>query len=115
MEIILMTLMGNDHLYATCSKCDVTTIFQSKIRYRLSGEKAVALHFQFQCQNCGKLVASNECNNINEIQVALTEPCECGGQFRRDKNIFCPSCLHRKSDKNSFSPLLSIPKNMYFQ
>jgi uncharacterized Zn finger protein (UPF0148 family) len=39
--------------------------------------------------------------------VALNEPCECCGQFRRDRNIFCPNCHYRKSDENRRSEKLT--------
>ena len=37
---------------------------------------------------------------LEGVRVALESPCECGGQFRRDKNIFCPGCTYRKADEN---------------
>jgi hypothetical protein len=40
----------------------------------------------------------------------MKEPCECGGQFRRDKNIFCTSCHYRKSDENKSDEKLTATK-----
>jgi 5-methylcytosine-specific restriction endonuclease McrA len=57
--------------------------------------------YEFQCQGCGVLKYSDEYSEKGKL-VALKDHCECGGQFRSDKNIFCPSCHHRKSEVNKF-------------
>ena len=53
----------------------------------------------YQCQSCGKLESSED-GHPEGVRVALDNPCECGGQFRRDKNIFCPGCTYRKANEN---------------
>ena len=63
----------------------------------------------YQCQNCGEIDFSDqEINLPGEVKrikkgicVALKERCKCGGQYRRDKNIFCPDCKFRKNKDNS--------------
>ena len=82
---------------ANCPSCQSTTNFSSHIRLNTS-ERAIYLWY-YQCQSCGKLETSDE-SHLDGIRVGLENLCECGGQFRRDKNIFCPSCKYRKSDEN---------------
>jgi hypothetical protein len=65
---------------------------------------------QFQCQDCGKLGYSDETSSKN-ILVATKKLCECGGQMRRDKNIFCPCCLMRKSDENCSSDIFHLTES----
>lgn len=54
--------------------------------------------YQYQCQSCGEYIFSDE-NSKDGVIVALKEKCKCGGQFRRDKNVFC-SCGFRKTSSN---------------
>ena len=82
---------------ATCPTCETTTVYCSHARIRTS-ERAIYL-WAYQCQSCGKLESSED-GHPEGIRVALESPCECAGQFRRDKNIFCPSCTYRKSKEN---------------
>lgn len=84
-------------LKAACPSCETTTSFSSHIH--LSTSKG-SIHINYyQCQSCGKLDTSDE-KNQEGTRVALETRCECGGQFRRDKNIFCPNCQYRKSEEN---------------
>ena len=99
-----------------CSVCGIETIFNGYTRVRL---EQYTLHIpEYQCQCCGKLKFSQE-NQIDytvndygkkvlRCRVALDQTCECGGQFRRDKNIFCPNCHHRKSDDENQIDFTSI-------
>lgn len=50
----------------------------------------------FQCQGCGKLssIKSGGPGNANEYENSLI--CDCGGELRRDKVLFCPSCKSKK-------------------
>ena len=62
----------------------------------------------YQCQGCGEIDFSDQDINLpgeeKKIKqgtcVALKERCKCGGQYRRDKNIFCPNCKFRKNKNN---------------
>lgn len=56
----------------------------------------------FQCQSCGKFekIGSGGPGQANEYKRSLT--CECGGAFKRDKMLFCPTC---KSQNLSYKTL----------
>ena len=82
---------------AKCPICETTTIYCSHWRIRTS-ERAIYL-WAYQCQSCGKFDSSEE-GHPEGIRVALEHSCDCGGQFRRDKNIFCSSCNYRKAKEN---------------
>jgi hypothetical protein len=82
---------------AVCSKCELETIFSGLMWIRTDKRKYIS--YQYQCQGCGKLKYSDECTSNGNI-VALSEKCKCHGQYRRDKNIFCPGCHHRKTIEN---------------
>jgi hypothetical protein len=73
---------------------------------RLNTSNGCVYLWSYQCQDCGKKRNSDEIQTEG-ISVALNEPCECGGQFRRDRNIFCPNCHYRKSDENRRSEKLT--------
>lgn len=84
-------------LKVTCPECEVNTVFSRYTKIRTT-ERSIYL-WTYQCQSCGKLECSEE-GHIEGVRVGLDNSCDCGGQFRRDKNIFCPSCNYRKSDEN---------------
>jgi hypothetical protein len=84
-------------LKAACPSCETTTSFSSHIHLSAS-EGSIHINY-YQCQSCGKLETSDE-KGQDGIRVGLETRCECGGQFRRDKNIFCPNCQYRKSEEN---------------
>lgn len=90
-----------------CEVCNTTSSFCGHMRMNTSNGCIYLWHYQ--CQDCGKLTYSDEKAEKGTI-VALQEPCECGGQFRRDKNIFCTSCHYRKSDENKFEEKLTATK-----
>ncbi len=83
---------------ATCKNCGVGTFFTGYQRYRLDEDNKVVLVPEYQCQDCGKLKLSLP--DIPENKDILADRCECGGQFRRDKPIFCNSCLFNKTSMN---------------
>jgi len=76
---------------------------------RFNTSNGCIYHWHYQCQSCGKLNYSDEKAERGTI-VALKEPCECGGQYRRDKNIFCTSCHYRKSEENRSEVKLTATK-----
>jgi hypothetical protein len=86
-------------LDATCRLCGVMTHFTGQNRYRLeeNGINVVKYVYEYQCQDCGKLKMAEFDDANDDFQIAR---CNCGGQFRRDKPIFCPSCLKNKTDLN---------------
>ena len=96
-------------LRATCSSCEVETVFSGFLRIRYENY-AVHQH-EYQCQSCGVLCFDDAepydsyfDHNLIEhelVRVALDHACECGGQFRRDRNIFCPHCHHRHDPKHN--------------
>lgn len=93
------------NIEAECSKCDLVTKFAGVLTIRTGEERIV--NRQYQCQDCGLLTYSG---NYQEdgVTVALEERCDCGGQYRSDKNIFCPGCQHRKAEHNKQEDFLSI-------
>lgn len=90
---------------AVCSKCDLETVYSGLMWIRTKRFKDIS--YQYQCQNCGKLEYSNEFSTDGNI-VALRNRCECKGQYRRDKNIFCPGCHHRKTIENKPEEFLNL-------
>lgn len=84
-------------LKVTCPICETETTFNSHIRMT-TAEGTINL-WCYQCQSCGKLKSSED-THPDGIRIALEDKCKCGGQFRRDKNIFCPSCNYRKTAEN---------------
>ncbi|MEY3053102.1 MAG: hypothetical protein RLY31_2887 [Bacteroidota bacterium] len=69
------------------------------------------IQHEYQCQGCGAFrFAGGELPPTEGVRAALAEPCDCGGQFRRDKNIFCPSCGYRKQPDNRAEEYLAIPQ-----
>ena len=89
---------------ATCKECNLETTFSGYWSYRT--KKRHHNVDQYQCQNCGELSFSEE--EQNGISVACIEPCKCGGQRRRDKNIFCPGCGYRKRKNNRAESFTTI-------
>ena len=89
---------------ATCKECNLETTFSGYWSYRTK-ERHHNVD-QYQCQNCGELSFSEE--EQNGISVACIQPCKCGGQRRRDKNIFCPGCGYRKRKNNRAESFTTI-------
>lgn len=86
------------NLKANCQHCGVTTIFTGYQRYRVDDDSSVLLIPEYQCQDCGKLKFSSPDNaGCDEF---LSIRCACGGQFRRDKPLFCYSCQKNKTNLN---------------
>lgn len=92
-------------LKPSCRQCGEKVIFSGSMSFNT--DKGHVELKQFQCQGCGKL-KYGEAHHAEGILVALQEPCECGGQYRRDKNIFCPHCSCRKGDTNRTEDFNSI-------
>jgi hypothetical protein len=84
---------------ATCRNCGVTTYINWQIRYRFKGSAWAHFKMEHQCQDCGAL-KMDDLVAINGHADFLENPCECGGQFRRDKPIFCPNCKYNKTPIN---------------
>ena len=82
---------------AECSSCDIETVFSGVMWFRTDEGKFIQR--EYQCQDCGQLKYSDKYSHEG-ITVALSEKCKCGGQYRSDKNIFCPNCHHRKTSLN---------------
>ena len=79
----------------TCRLCDDKVFYSNFNRYRYSDR--AEYEWGYQCQDCGTLIMSKD--NIEERQY-LVDRCKCGGQFRRDKNLFCGNCKGNKTDEN---------------
>ena len=94
-------------LNLNCPVCEHNSSFSEHMR--LNTSNGCVYLWTYQCQDCGKKRNSDEVQE-NGITVALQEPCDCGGQFRRDRNIFCPSCHYRKSEENCRSEKVSATK-----
>ena len=90
-----------------CPVCEHKSSFSDHMRLNTSNGGVYL--WSYQCQDCGKQRNSDEVQE-NGVTVALQEPCDCGGQFRRDRNIFCPNCHYRKSAENGSSDNLTISK-----
>ncbi len=91
-------------LRATCRNCLETTFYDGKIRVRVEKEGEILVQYQreFQCQDCGELKIEPY---DNELMVDwLMERCACGGEFRRDKPIFCKHCKANKTELNKSEP-----------
>ena len=91
--------VGPFGLKATCSNCGVMTHFTGQNRYRLeeNGISVVKYVYQYQCQDCGTLKMADFDDPPAEF---MEKRCECGGQFRRDKPLFCYSCKANKTELN---------------
>ena len=91
-------------LEATCSSCGVLTFFTGRNRYRMleNGIHLVKYDYQFQCQDCGELKMPGVSHGYSQT---LAERCNCGGQYRRDKPLFCKSCKTNKTHLNTSDAL----------
>lgn len=94
-----------------CSKCEIEINVGSFSLYigKPDSHRRYRTFLQpYQCQDCGEIDFSDqdinlpleEKKNKKGTCVALKERCKCGGQYRRDKNIFCPNCTFRKNKTN---------------
>ena len=70
-----------------CSHTEEVTSFIHGINSSSSG---------FQCQGCGKLTSIRSGGPGNADEYADSLICQCGGELRRDKVLFCPSCKSNK-------------------
>jgi len=79
----------------TCRNCNDTKYFTSFNRFRY--ETGVQYQWGYQCQDCGTLTMSE----LGTPQTDFLErKCTCGGQFRRDKRLFCANCKYNKTEEN---------------
>lgn len=101
-KIYLAAISPHNAIKAICSKCNNSTEFSGSLRVRT--EDNAFLIPQYQCQSCGQLTFNDESitptneiggKRVDLVRVALSKKCDCGGQYRRDKNIFCPCCQNR--------------------
>jgi hypothetical protein len=83
-EIDFLIMPGVGHL--TCRDCG----FSEKITGSFSHRKP---RLGMQCQACGKI---ESLAGLPPFAVKLATPCSCGGEFRRNRIVFCPSCRSRK-------------------
>ncbi len=100
---ILNEIMGG--LNATCRNCLKTTYYHGMIRFRINKDGKSLVHYQreFQCQDCGELKLEDFDNDL--MVDWLMERCSCGGEYRRDKPIFCKYCKANKTELNKSEPL----------
>ena len=100
----------NNPINAICTNCTTQTTYSSHMR--LITSQGSVLLWTYQCQSCGTLKTS-DLTHPKGASIGLEEKCECGGQYRRDKNIFCPSCKFRKKEENkSEDKLYATPEEM---
>ena len=107
-QYFLLSIRAYFPLTAVCSKCELETTFSGLMSFRTDKRKYIS--YQYQCQDCGKLKYSDKFTSKGQI-VALSEKCKCQGQYRRDKNIFCPDCHHRKTNNNQNEDSLYLTDN----
>ena len=101
---ILAFISQYSPIKATCTECNLATTFSGYWSYRTK-ERHHNVD-EYQCQSCGALSFSEE--EQKGIAVACIDPCKCGGQRRRDKNIFCPGCGYRKRKNNRAESFTAI-------
>lgn len=91
-------------LRATCRNCLQTTFYTGKVRVKIEkdGQRLLKYQREFQCQDCGELKIEDPDNEL--LVDWLIERCECGGEFRRDKPIFCKYCKANKTELNKSEP-----------
>ena len=93
------------NIEAECSQCGLVTNFAGILTIRSSEIRIIER--QYQCQDCGDLTYSGSLIE-DRIPIGLKEPCDCGGQYRSDKNIFCPGCYHRRTELNRTEDYITI-------
>jgi hypothetical protein len=84
-EGIWFHYMGG-HGVITCKDCDHSeevTSFIHGVNISSAG---------FQCQTCGKLSSIRAVGPERGDERKESLKCNCGGQLKRDKVIFCPTC-----------------------
>ena len=104
-QYFLVSIKAYSPLTAICSRCELETTFSGLMWIRTDKRKYIS--YQYQCQDCGNLKYSDEFSSNGNI-VALSKKCKCQGQYRRDKNIFCPGCNHRKTIENQTNDILHL-------
>lgn len=79
----------------TCRNCSGKTFYSTFTRWQFKDH--AKYEWGYQCQDCGDLIMNEE--NIEGRQYLIGR-CKCGGQFRRDKPLFCKNCKFNKTDEN---------------
>ena len=86
---------------ATCRNCNESTEYTNKMRLRSNSPDPsivgdlVKHGLEYQCQECGALKMFY-LNKGPDFEEPLGEYCNCGGEFRRDKHLFCNKCFYNK-------------------
>ena len=62
---------------ASCRSCQEPSTFSGQMK--LTTDSGPHLLHEYQCQNCGQLSYSGKHSEEEGIQVAVYEPCACGG------------------------------------
>lgn len=56
----------------------------------------------YQCQTCGEVQAAQN-REYEHIWDYSNDRCKCGGELRRDRPLFCPSCKGQKKENGGQS------------
>ena len=93
--------IGTFGLGPLCKNCGVITHFTGQNRYRLeeNGIDIVKYQYEHQCQDCGALKMADPDDKL-DTTILLKDRCSCGGQYRRDKPLFCHSCKSNKTPED---------------
>lgn len=93
--------IGTFGLDPLCKSCGVITHFTGQNRYRLEegGYNIVKYQYEYQCQDCGALKMADD-DDQADTTIFLFKRCDCGGQFRRDKPLFCSASKANKTSEN---------------
>ena len=81
-----------------CPKCGVSSFIIGSNAFRYKADPffdRFEYQFNHQCQGCGQFKLAD---NKQDFSFFLQQRCECGGQFRRDKPLFCTNCNAREWD-----------------
>ncbi|MGI8582398.1 MAG: hypothetical protein ACR2KX_09380 [Chitinophagaceae bacterium] len=83
-----------------CQKCKVVTHYKgyNKMQFKVEPTDIIKYQYQHQCQKCGSLKMAD----INNTEDSLEILCECAGQFRRDKPLFCYNCIAMSNGIENF-------------
>ncbi len=88
-----------DSFTMVCANCYEETPIENKLRLRYEDEESgmikVGYLLAYQCQSYGKFELFGGTVGPS-YEGLIEEKCECGGEFRRDKHIFCNKCFYNK-------------------
>lgn len=77
----------------TCRICETKTFYGNFNKFRFDTHSKY--QWWYQCQSCGKTTTGEM--GLPAVDF-LEIKCECGGEFRRDKPLFCPNCKGNKEE-----------------